>query len=337
VKNIFTITLTIAAINAAIITPKLFQDTPVPPTPSPAPTKTTTTTTTPEIIATESNDSTSEDTLTQNDLTVITGNVQRPNGALWFENKLYIVCSGDWTIYAMDDTTGETQTYIYGVRNSHTIYAEKDKDDELTLWAPDINTGQLLKINQEKAPEPIVKNLDSPWGIAYLDDTKFLITSQNGDNINVVSRDGTVTKIAEGLRSPTGIIVDAENETAYVANSGSARRAIEWFDTSALTGEAITIPSLQMMPLVSGLQNTTDVTLGSDGMLYFAYALGTRGVVGRVDPQKCKDQGGCTNDEVEIVVYTELTAPLAGLTISPDMTLFIHTMFRPEIYRVELK
>jgi hypothetical protein len=51
---------------------------------------------------------------------------------------------------------------------------------------------------------------------------------------------------------------------------------------------------------------------------------------------KCIEEGGCTNDQVEIVVFTELAAPLAGLTISPDMRLFVHTMFSPDIYWVQL-
>jgi hypothetical protein len=77
--------------------------------------------------------------------------------------------------------------------------------------------------------------------------------------------------------------------------------------------------------------------LGSDGKLYFAYSLGTRGVVGRVDPEVCRLNGGCTNDQVEVVLYTELAAPLAGLTLSPDMKLYVHTMFSPDIYWVQIE
>jgi hypothetical protein len=72
-------------------------------------------------------------------------------------------------------------------------------------------------------------------------------------------------------------------------------------------------------------------------MLYFAYALGTRGVVGRVDPEFCMENGGCSNDQVEVVLFTELAAPLAGLTFSDDMRLFVHTIYRPEIYWVQIE
>jgi hypothetical protein len=77
--------------------------------------------------------------------------------------------------------------------------------------------------------------------------------------------------------------------------------------------------------------------LGSDNRLYFSYALGTRGVIGRVDPEVCIANGGCTSNEIEIVVYTELAAPLAGLTISPDMKLYIHTIFSPDLYWLQLE
>lgn len=87
---------------------------------------------------------------------------------------------------------------------------------------------------------------------------------------------------------------------------------------------------------MTGLQNTTNLNLASDGYLYFTYALGTRGVVGRVNPAVCHENGGCTHDQVEIVIYTELATPLAGLTISPDMQLYIHSMFSPDIYWVQL-
>ena len=88
-------------------------------------------------------------------------------------------------------------------------------------------------------------------------------------------------------------------------------------------------------PLVTGLQNTTGVVMAPDGYLYFAYSLGTRGVVGRVNPNECRENG-CTNDQVDIVIFTELAAPLAGLTISPDMRLYVHTIFSPDIYWVQL-
>ncbi len=76
--------------------------------------------------------------------------------------------------------------------------------------------------------------------------------------------------------------------------------------------------------------------MAADGLLYFSYSLGTRGVVGRVNPATCRENGGCSSEQVEIVVYSELAAPLSGLTISPDMELFIHSIFSPEIYWVDL-
>jgi hypothetical protein len=283
------------------------------------------------------------DALTQDDLTTITGNVQRPNGVVQLDGKLYIACSGDWTIYEVDLTSQTTVTYIYGVRNSHTMLVEDTGDAQVTIWTPDFVQNSLLRVNPVRAPETIATNLEGPWGIASLDQDTFLVTSSDGNRIVAVSKSGSVLPITTELRSPTGIAV--RNNRAYFANSGSARRAIEWLDLTDVeirqtlaTPEAAAsaVINVTPAPLVSGLQNVTSVVLGPDDLLYFAYSLGTRGVVGRIDPELCIEEG-CTNDKVEIVLYTELTAPLAGLTISDDMLLYTHTMFRPEIYQADLK
>jgi len=270
------------------------------------------------------------ETLTQADLQVITGNVQRPNGMVWFNNMLYIICTGDWTIYEVDSVTGDTRTYVYGTRNGHMLVAETDERDVVTLWMPDYDTEKLLNIQSVRAPRTTSEDYANPWGIALLDETSFLITNLGDGSVVRSFRDGDVTVVAEGFRSTTGIALD--DDRVYVANSGSARRSIEWIDRDAIeAGETVTPESL-----VRGLQSTSGLVLAPDGYLYFAYSLGTRGVVGRVEPGKCAEAGGCDNDQVEIVLYTDLSAPLAGLTISDDMRLFVHTMFRPEIYWVQL-
>lgn len=316
-------------ISTLLIISVITSQTETPITPSPAPTKTSTAVTTDADNATSVvTPEPSQQTFTQEDLSIITGNVQRPNGIGWLNGKLYVSCSGDWTIYEIEEETGNTETYIYGVRNAHSIIPE-ETDDLTTLWAVDFDTSTLFKIEQTRSPQPIARDLGRPWGMTILDEENFLITSLNSNSIFKVSRDGDVTTLIEDLRSPTGIYVD--DTFIYVANSGSNRRGIEWTEITDDANETLTT-----QPLVSGLQNVTNVTMGSDEQLYFAYSLGTRGVVGRVDPETCRDKGGCSNDEVEIVLYTDLTAPLAGLTISPDMKLFVHTMFRPEIYWVQL-
>jgi hypothetical protein len=291
-------------------------------TPTPPPT---------EVPSPDSNNQ----SLTQADLEVITGNVQRPNGMIWFNSKLYIVCAGDWTIYEVDTETGSTAAYIYGIRNGHTLYAEMDTNDQLRLWIPDFDVDTMFSVSQVGTPSPIGRNLAGPWGIAALDPEYFLVTNFGSNDLVRVSREGQITPILGELRSPTGIAIDRNN--IYVANSGSTRRAIEWFDKSLLAvEEGALIPTIETQPLVSGLQNVTGLVAAADGYLYFAYALGTRGVIGRVNPEVCVANGGCTNDEVEMILVTQLPAPLAGLTITPDMKLYVHTMFRPEIYWVQL-
>ncbi len=274
--------------------------------------------------------------LTQDNLDVMVANVQRPNGMVYFDGKLYTICNGDWTIYQIDAKTATTVTYVNGARNAHQMYIEAtDKGKGFNLWIPDFDLNRLSVVtNLRDAPAPLAtRDLKGPWGIVPLDDTHFLVSNLKADNIVKISREGVVETFLEGLRSPAGLAIEnttVKDKTVFVANNGSARRAIEWF---TVTDEGK--PS-DLHPLVSGLQNASNLVLGSDGYLYFTYALGSRGVVGRVWPDDCKDKG-CTNEQVEIVVYTEMEAPLSGLTISPDMEMFIHTIYRPEIYKVALE
>jgi len=301
-------------------------------TPTPAPTKTPTLTTviSPTFEVTAETGETKS--LTQADLSVLTGNVQKPNGITWFNNKIYTACSGDSTVYEIDDTTGSTKAYIYGIKNAQTLYVENDTNNTLTLWVPDYQSNTLTKVTRSRV-ETVVRNLNGPWGISYVDEQHFLLTNLLSNSINLISRNGDNQVLMDNLSAPMGIVHD--DQSLYVANYGSTRRSIEWYDYQPmLRGDEVSDSSKHV--LVSGLQNTTEVQLGSDGYLYFAYALGNRGLVGRVDPAVCKANGGCTNDQVEIVLFSDLDAPLAGLTITPDMRMFVHTMFKPEIYWAQL-
>jgi len=298
--------------------------------PTPAPSKTPAATSTP---APESSvpSAVGQDVLfeafNQSDLSVLVGNVQRPNGIVWFDGRLYTACNGDWTLYEIDAITGSTETLIFGVKNAHTLYAETT-DQGFNLWIPDFDNNRFVRLDQSRsAPVEIVSDLPGPWGVASWNED-FLVSSVRGNELLRISREGDVESVLGDLRSPAGLVVDEDK--VYWANNGSARRAIEWLPTSELGRETAT-----PRPLVSGLQNASGLALANDGYLYFTYALGTRGVVGRVKPVQCLEQG-CSNEQVEIVVYTELQAPLAGLAISPDMRLYVHTIFRPEIYWVDL-
>lgn len=301
-------------------------------TPTPAPTKTPVPETTATPESTEEVDITDNTSITQpftqTDLSVLTGNVQRPNGIQWFENFLYTACTGDWTLYRLQSNTGETITYSYGIRSAHTLYVEDNGG--INLWIPDYDLDSIVRISRQGSPVTVVPDIPKPWGIAYLDETHFLVTSISENAIYMVGRDGTSEVLLDGFRSPTGLVVT--DDYVFVVNNGSSRRSIEWIDKARLVAKE----SVEAQPLLSGVQNATNLVLAGDGYLYFAYALGTRGLVGRLDPTACMEKGGCTNDEFQIVIYTELAAPLAGLTVSDDMRLFVHTIYRPEIYWVDL-
>ncbi len=298
-------------------------------TPTPAPTKTPTPAAvivSPPAEATSQPDVSSApfEPLTQADLQVLTGNVQRPNGISYFDNYLYTACSGDGTVYEINSESGETRTYIWGVSNAHSLFVE-EQDEALQMWVPDYGENRLELVTRQGVVPITREPLQGPWGIVAEDEEHFLVSSLLGNHINRISRDGEVTVALDGLAAPAGLVL--EENLLYVANNGSTRRAVEWYDLSTEADGG---------PLVSGLQNATGLQLGADGKLYIAYALGTRGLVGRVDPEACREAGGCTNDQVEVVLYTDLETPLAGLAVTPDGRLFVHTMFNPALYWVQL-
>ncbi|MCA0453048.1 MAG: hypothetical protein LCI00_03635 [Chloroflexi bacterium] len=271
---------------------------------------------------------------TQADLKLLTGNVQRPNGLVWFDGKLFAACTGDWTIYEIDAETGVTAQYIYGPKNAHAMVAKAGQSNT-SLWIPDFQSNTVIEITQGVV-KTVASNMEGPWGIVAFDDTQFLVTNLRGNNVVLVGA-AEPKQVISQLRSPTGIALD--DGYIYVANTGSARRAIEWYSTDGLVEQTEPIDAEaqnESHALVSGLQNVTNITMAADDLLYFSYSLGTRGVVGRVNPETCRENGGCSSEQVEIVVYSELAAPLSGLTISSDMELFIHSIFSPEIYWVDL-
>ncbi len=324
----------LAVLMLFFVVPVLYsQDTP---TTTPAPTKTPVTTTvevtpesTDELPASDSAFAAQPlaSTFNQDDLQVLVGNVQRPNGIVWFDGQLFTGCNGDYTLYQIDALTGQTITLVYGVQNAHTLFAEQDGQG-FNLFVPDFDTNRLVRVDETRsAPREIAEGLNGPWGITYLDAENFLVSNIRGNDIVKVSRAGVVEPFVEGLRAPAGIVRDQDR--LFIVNNGSARRAIEMVmldDKLNAIGEPIS--------LVSGLQNASGLVLAPDGLLYFTFALGTRGVVGRINPNECLN--GCSNEDVEIVVYTDLQAPLAGLAISPEMRLYVHTIFRPELYYIDV-
>ncbi len=262
----------------------------------------------------------------QDDLELLVGNVQRPNGIVWHDGNLYTVCNGDWTIYKIDDLTGDTITFVFGTRDGNMLLIE-DTAAGFDILVPDPDNGTIWKVDQSRsAPARLTIAIEAPWGIARLDGSRFLATDVRGNSIIELSDTGQARTVQDELRSPTGIV--RRQNRVYFANGGSARRGIEHFqiaDDGAYS---------EVLPLVTGLQNVTNIVMGSDGKLYFAYALGTRGVVGRIDPARCHEIS-CSNSDVELVVFSDVPAPLA-ITLSDDLRLFLHSRFRPEIYWLQL-
>lgn len=298
----------------------------------PDPTRTPQATTTPdteEVPEPEEASSHEEQPFTQADLTEFTGGVARPNGMVWLNDNIYVVCTGDQTIYKLYGTSGATDTYIFGVQDAHALYAEERENQEVNLWVPDYRAGSLLRVTATSVDE-ITSGMFGVWGIAYLDPTTFLISNRVSGAIELITREGERVRVIEGLSRPTGL--DHDGEYLYVANSGNPDRAIEWFPLPTAPDSE----TVDQQVLVSGPVAVMGLLLGPDDNLYFTYEEDGAGVIGRVDPEECRANGGCTRDDVERVVVTDLEAPLAGLTFSSDGRLFFHERYGPALYWVQV-
>lgn len=270
--------------------------------------------------------------LTADDLSTFSPPLQRPNGMTSVGGQLFVSCSGDGTIYLIDAETGEAASYVYGVANAHTLYAES-VGDALHLWVPDYDAGNV-KHYTEAGVETLANGLEGPWGIARLSDEAFLVTGQRGDALSLVRRDGEHEVVLEGLDEPTDLVVDASAGLVYVANGSGDDRAVEWYSLDDLRdGE----PAPEGGRLVEGLDSPTDIHAAEDGYLYVAYADGDEGLVGRVDAAACHERGGCAAEDVTVVIESGLPAPLAGLTTSPSGRLYLHTAYGEEIYWVQME
>ncbi|MEO1291096.1 MAG: hypothetical protein AAFV93_25460, partial [Chloroflexota bacterium] len=160
---------------------------------------------------------------TQEDLSVLVGNVQRPNGIVYFDDFLFTACNGDWTLYRIDSVTGQTITYVFGIRNAHQMVAQ-ETDAGFNIWIPDFDTDQLMRVDHTASAPRMVsnENLDGPWGIGEIAPEQFLISNLRADNLVVADTSGNTQVAMEGLRAPAGIII--HGDYVYVANNSSARR-----------------------------------------------------------------------------------------------------------------
>ncbi|HYO88229.1 MAG TPA: hypothetical protein VER79_06240, partial [Candidatus Limnocylindrales bacterium] len=166
-------------------------------TPTPAPTKTATSAADgAEAIeaATEQPEPASAlfEPLRQDDLQLLTGNVQRPNGLAFFNDYLYTACSGDGTMYEIHSETGVTRTYIWGVSNAHSLVVE-EIDDVLQMWVPDYGENRLERVTRQGVTAVTSATLQGPWGIVQEDDEHFLVSSLLGNVVHRINRDGDVT------------------------------------------------------------------------------------------------------------------------------------------------
>jgi len=259
----------------------------------------------------------------------LTGDVAKPNGIGWYGNNLYVVCAGDGTVYELDDQTGFTNTYIYGVKDAFSIYPEKGRDGNLYLWVPDAGARSIVRVSPSEV-ETIVSGTGEPRSLIPYDVNTFLVSGLRANTVEQVSRDGERITWITGLEDPTALVL--HREYLYVSNMSNVDRAIEWYTLADIRAD-----NPEPSPLLRGIEGITGMQLYSDGYLYFTYEQDGRGLVGRIQPDVCRDANGYSADQVEVVVAPRLTSPLAGLMITPDGRMFFHELYGNVLNWVQLE
>ena len=168
--------------------------------------------------------------------------MQRPNGIAWFNNKLYTACTGDGTVYEIDDTTGaDARLHLRHSRMRKRSTSKQDAQNNLTLWVPDYQANTLTKVTRSGV-ETVARNLHGPWGIAYVDEQHFLLTNLLEQYASTCSAAmGTIRFCWKTWRRRWGLFMMIE--TLYVANYGSTRRSIEWYRFDAVLNGADQTPA----------------------------------------------------------------------------------------------
>ena len=134
----------------------------------------------------------------QSDLTLLMGNVQRPNGLVYFDGSLFTICSGDWTIYKVDAETGDSISFVFGVQNGNSLIAESTEAG-FDLFVPDPDSGALWQLDQRRqAPVKVAEELAAPWGITRLGDDVLLVSDTRANAVFAINGDGEQTKLVEG-------------------------------------------------------------------------------------------------------------------------------------------
>jgi len=178
----------------------------------------------------------------------------------------------------------------------------------------------------------VARDLHGPWGLAYVDEEHFLLTNLLSNTVNLLSRDGDNQVLLDGLSAPMGLVHD--EETVYVANYGSTRRSIEWYDYDAvLDGSADARRSRSCAG--QRLAERDRLAAWQRRQALLCLRASNRGMIGRVDPQIC----GRTAVAVTINRDRALQRPrgaAGGLNAHAGHAAVRHTMFQTDLYWADI-
>lgn len=144
---------------------------------------------------------------------IILDGISSPAG-LAFDNdgNLYIAGYGDGNIYAWNGK-GKPRILASGFSSPTGLIWTKEN----SLLVANRNAGEIVKINPNGNKEVISRGHKTPVGLAQTDNGNLFISCYGG-SVDVISPDGKVSSISNGLSTPGVGIVPASPESVYVVD-----------------------------------------------------------------------------------------------------------------------
>lgn len=137
----------------------------------------------------------------------VTG-IKEPHGLGVIGNELFVSSWGDKAIYRVNLQTGERRLLADELDGAHDMVESPDGE----LVTPLFRDGRVVKVRLDDGRvTTLARDLDGPNGIVRARNGGYYVTNAKDGTLVKVDEDGKVSKVADGLREPAGVVVDNDN------------------------------------------------------------------------------------------------------------------------------
>ncbi|HSU33113.1 MAG TPA: hypothetical protein VLJ11_17945 [Bryobacteraceae bacterium] len=178
-------------------------------------------------------------------------------------------------------------------------------DPQNSLYISDTAHNRVLKLNQQTQAVSVVNpSLSSPQEIVLDSNGNLYVAESGSQDVRKIAADGSISTVATGLVSPTGVAFDNATQSLYIADNGDAAHGVNGsikkvdqngtvstfnvpggvlhpstvafangilylVDNGAGVVEKINVSTQAVTPIASGVTNPWGVALDAAGDVYF--------------------------------------------------------------------